>query len=104
MGAPPGVKLRLRLLRHCYLRESDKNICKLLGDCLKPLLSGMQFVVPPHLIVRSYGMEIVISAEAFALVQDRVHAHPRGSFAVRGRKHEVEVFELLGVSVRAAIC
>jgi adenylate cyclase len=53
---------------------------------------------------RNLGTEIVISGEAFALVQDRVHAHPRGSFAVRGRNHEVEVFELLGVSVRTATC
>lgn len=46
---------------------------------------------------RNLGTEIVISGDALALVRDRVDVHPRGSFAVRGRSHDVEVFELLGV-------
>ena len=47
---------------------------------------------------RNLGTEIVISGDALALVRDRVDALPRGSFAVRGRSHDVEVFELRGVS------
>ena len=50
---------------------------------------------------RDLGTEIVMSGDALALVRDRVDVHPRGSFAVRGRSHAVEVFELLGVQ-RAA--
>ena len=46
---------------------------------------------------RNLGTEIVVSGEVLALVRDRVDVHPRGSFAVRGRSHPVEVFELLGV-------
>jgi adenylate cyclase len=46
---------------------------------------------------RNLGTEIVMSGDAFALVRDRVDVHPRGMFAVRGRNHDVEVFELLGV-------
>jgi class 3 adenylate cyclase len=46
---------------------------------------------------RNLGTEIVMSGDALALVRDRVDVHPRGSFAVRGRSHTVEVFELLGV-------
>ena len=46
---------------------------------------------------RDLGTEIVMSGDALALVRDRVDVHPRGSFAVRGRSHTVDVFELLGV-------
>lgn len=53
---------------------------------------------------RKLGTEIVMSGDAFALVRDRVDANPRGSFAVRGRSHGVEVFELLGVSACPSTC
>ena len=46
---------------------------------------------------RDLGTEIVMSGDALALVRDRVDVHPRGSFAVRGRSHTVELFELLGI-------
>ncbi len=46
---------------------------------------------------RDLGTEIVMSGDALALVRDRVDVHPRGPFAVRGRSHTVEVFEVLGV-------
>jgi class 3 adenylate cyclase len=46
---------------------------------------------------RNLGTEIVMSGDALALVRDWVDVLPRGSFAVRGRSHTVEVFELLGV-------
>ena len=46
---------------------------------------------------RNLGTEIVMSGDALALVRDRVDVHPKGSFAVRGRRHTVDVFELLGV-------
>jgi adenylate cyclase len=45
---------------------------------------------------RNLGTEIVMSGDALALVRDRVDVHPRGVFAMRGRRHAVEVFELLG--------
>jgi adenylate cyclase len=45
---------------------------------------------------RNLGTEIVMSGEALALVRDRVVVQPRGMFAMRGRRHAVEVFELLG--------
>jgi adenylate cyclase len=53
---------------------------------------------------RNLGTEIVISGDTFALVRDRIDAHPRGSFAVRGRNHDIEVFELLGVSASLGTC
>jgi len=53
---------------------------------------------------RNLGTEIVMSGDAFALVRGRVDVHPRGSFAVRGRSHDVEVFELLRVSPRSGKC
>jgi len=46
---------------------------------------------------RNLGTEIVMSGDAWAPVRDRVDVYPRGMFAVRGRNHSVEVFELLGV-------
>jgi adenylate cyclase len=46
---------------------------------------------------RALGTEIVMSGESVALVKDRVDVHPKGSFAVRGRRHAVEVFELIGI-------
>ena len=46
---------------------------------------------------RGLGTQIVLSGDSLALVRDRVDVHPRGSFAVRGRSHAVDVFELLGV-------
>ena len=46
---------------------------------------------------RDLGTEIVMSGDVLALVRDRVDVHPRGSFAVRGRSHTVELFELLGI-------
>jgi adenylate cyclase len=46
---------------------------------------------------RTLGTEIVMSGESVALVKDRVDVHPRGSFVVRGRRHAVEVFELIGI-------
>ena len=49
---------------------------------------------------RNLGTEILMSGEVLALVRDRVDVRPRGSFAVRGRSHTVEVFELLGVVTR----
>jgi class 3 adenylate cyclase len=45
---------------------------------------------------RNLGTGIVMSGEALALVRERVDVHPRGVFAMRGRRHAVEVFELLG--------
>jgi len=45
---------------------------------------------------RNLGTDIVMSGDALALVRDRVDVHPRGVFAMRGRRHAVEVFELLG--------
>jgi class 3 adenylate cyclase len=53
---------------------------------------------------RNLGTEIVMSGDVLALVRDRVDVHPRGSFAVRGRSHTVEVFELLGVSTPEGGC
>jgi len=46
---------------------------------------------------RNLGTEIVMSGEALALVRERVDVQPRGMFAMRGRSHAVEVFELLGI-------
>jgi adenylate cyclase len=46
---------------------------------------------------RTLGTDIVMSGESVALVKDRVYVHPKGSFAVRGRTHPVEVFELIGI-------
>jgi adenylate cyclase len=46
---------------------------------------------------RNLGTEIVMSGDALALVRERVDVHPRGMFAMRGRSHSVEVFELLGL-------
>jgi adenylate cyclase len=46
---------------------------------------------------RNLGTEIVMSGDSLALVRERVDVHPRGSFAMRGRSHSVEVFELLGI-------
>lgn len=46
---------------------------------------------------RNLGTEIVMSGDALALVRERVDAHPRGSFPMRGRSRSVEVFELLGL-------
>lgn len=45
---------------------------------------------------RNLGTEVVLSGDALALMRERVEVHPRGMFAVRGRSHPVEVFELLG--------
>ena len=45
---------------------------------------------------RNLGTGIVMSGEALALVRERVDVQPRGVFAMRGRRHAVEVFELLG--------
>jgi class 3 adenylate cyclase len=45
---------------------------------------------------RNLGTEIVMSGDALAQVRSRVDVHSRGSFAVRGRSHTVEVFELPG--------
>lgn len=49
---------------------------------------------------RALGTEIVMSGDALALVRDRVDVHPRGSFVVRGRRQNVDVFELRGVQAR----
>jgi adenylate cyclase len=46
---------------------------------------------------RKLATDIVMSGDALALVRGRVDVHPRGSFALRGRNHAVEVFEVLGV-------
>ena len=46
---------------------------------------------------RNLGTEIVMSGDALTLVRERVDVQPRGVFAMRGRSHAVEVFELLGV-------
>jgi len=46
---------------------------------------------------RDLGTAIVMSGETLGRVRDRIVAQPRGSFAVRGRSHLIEVFELLGV-------
>jgi adenylate cyclase len=46
---------------------------------------------------RNLGTEIVMSGDALALVRERVAVQPRGVFAMRGRSHAVEVFELLGL-------
>jgi adenylate cyclase len=46
---------------------------------------------------RNLGTEIVMSGEVLALVRERVDVQPRGMFAMRGRSHAVEVFELLGI-------
>jgi class 3 adenylate cyclase len=53
---------------------------------------------------RNLGTEIVMSGDALALIRDRVDVNPRGSFAVRGRSHTVEVFELLGVLTPERVC
>ena len=39
----------------------------------------------------------MVSGDTVALLRDLVDVYPRGSFAVRGRSHTVDVFELLGV-------
>jgi len=46
---------------------------------------------------RTLGTGIVVSGDTVAMVRDLVDVLPRGSFAVRGRSHAVEVFELLGL-------
>jgi adenylate cyclase len=45
---------------------------------------------------RNIGTEIVMSGDALTHVRSRVHVQPRGVFAMRGRSHAVEVFEVLG--------
>jgi class 3 adenylate cyclase len=45
---------------------------------------------------RSLGTAIVMSSAMHARLGERVNTRARGSFAVRGRSHPVEVFELLG--------
>jgi adenylate cyclase len=49
---------------------------------------------------RDLGTEIVMSAATLDVVRDRVDVYPRGAFAVRGRSHAVQVFELRGVNGR----
>jgi len=51
---------------------------------------------------RELGTEIVTTRDTLALMPDRADAQPRGSFAVRGRSHALEVFELLGVQLAPA--
>jgi len=46
---------------------------------------------------RDLGTEIVVTRDTLATTRDRVDVRPRGSFAVRGRSHAVEVFELRGL-------
>jgi adenylate cyclase len=46
---------------------------------------------------RRLGTETVMSGDTLALLRDRVDADPKGFFFLRGRRHTVEVFELLGV-------
>jgi adenylate cyclase len=45
---------------------------------------------------KSLGTAIVMSGDTLDRLGERVDALARGSFAVRGRRHRVEVFELLG--------
>jgi adenylate cyclase len=45
---------------------------------------------------KGLGTTIVMSSAMQARLGDRVESRPRGSFAVRGRRRRVEVFELLG--------
>ena len=46
---------------------------------------------------RDLGTTILVSGQTMALLSDRVEARGRGWFAVRGRSHQVEVYELLAL-------
>jgi adenylate cyclase len=51
---------------------------------------------------RALGTGIVISGDALQPIRDRVEVAPKGLFTLRGRRHQVEVFELLAAHGRGS--
>ena len=46
---------------------------------------------------RELGTEIVMTRDTLVRMEERVDAKPKGSFPVRGRSHEIDVFEVRGL-------
>lgn len=49
-------------------------------------------------LTKDYDASIIISADTYEKVKDRIHARPLGRVRLRGREAETEIFEVLELS------